>query len=256
MIPQNASGVAAEIGFNLFDANTGNPITDKGSIGNPWVAGEIKLALPGGAFGDANVANIRNLGRGKYALQLTAAETAIAGMVVVDVDTTNGYRADSWTDYITSTGIAIAQGASGIHAEMLINLYDATDGHPILLHPWVAGELLISTPGNAFGNATVANIRELGRGKYALQLTALETGTDGRVEIDLDTTNGYLPHSWTQDVRVAVSATLQYRMRGRDGTLNRLVYWTTTGVDGTGASYAGPGPLTDIVAQSVYEVVG
>lgn len=36
-------------------------------------------------------------------------------------------------------------------------------------------------------------------------------------------------------------------MRARDTTLARLVYWTATTIDAAGASYGGPGPLTDIV---------
>jgi hypothetical protein len=38
-----------------------------------------------------------------------------------------------------------------------------------------------------------------------------------------------------------------YRMRGYDSTLARTVYWNATSVDSLGASYGGPGPLTDIV---------
>jgi hypothetical protein len=42
-----------------------------------------------------------------------------------------------------------------------------------------------------------------------------------------------------------------YRMRGFDSTLGRIVYWQTSSVDGTASSYAGPGPVTDIVVQNV-----
>jgi hypothetical protein len=42
-----------------------------------------------------------------------------------------------------------------------------------------------------------------------------------------------------------------YIMRGYDGTLMSLVYWEASIVDSGGGSYAGPGPLSDIVVQSI-----
>jgi len=42
-----------------------------------------------------------------------------------------------------------------------------------------------------------------------------------------------------------------YRMRGYDGSLAKLVYWNHASVDGTGAGYGGPGPLTDIVVRKI-----
>lgn len=42
-----------------------------------------------------------------------------------------------------------------------------------------------------------------------------------------------------------------YIMRGYDGTLTSLVYWESSIVDSGGASYAGPGPLSDIVVQTI-----
>ncbi len=49
-----------------------------------------------------------------------------------------------------------------------------------------------------------------------------------------------------------------YRMRGRDATLARIVYWVSSIVDSTGQQYSGPGnynagTLTDIVVASVLE---
>lgn len=42
-----------------------------------------------------------------------------------------------------------------------------------------------------------------------------------------------------------------YRMRARDTTLNRFVYWNYPAPDSTGAGYTGPGPLTDIVVSII-----
>ena len=44
---------------------------------------------------------------------------------------------------------------------------------------------------------------------------------------------------------------VSYRMRANDTTLLRVVYWTTSFVDSTGAGYTGPGPLTDIVVANI-----
>jgi hypothetical protein len=46
-------------------------------------------------------------------------------------------------------------------------------------------------------------------------------------------------------------AGVTYRMRGKDGTLGRLVFWNSTSIDSSGTDYTGPGPLTDIVVQMV-----
>lgn len=42
-----------------------------------------------------------------------------------------------------------------------------------------------------------------------------------------------------------------YRMRAHDTTLGRHVFWSATTVDSAGASYGGPGPLTDVVIQNI-----
>lgn len=45
---------------------------------------------------------------------------------------------------------------------------------------------------------------------------------------------------------------VNYRMRGFDTTLTRLVFWTATIIDTGGAQYTGPGPLTDVVIQDEF----
>lgn len=108
MIPKGSSGKDAEIPINLFDANTGAAIT-----GHVWVTGEVLIALPGGTMQNANVANIVEKGRGRYALQLTAAESATTGGVYLDLDTTSGYLVHSWSDVIVDIG--------GITRDALLN---------------------------------------------------------------------------------------------------------------------------------------
>lgn len=38
-----------------------------------------------------------------------------------------------------------------------------------------------------------------------------------------------------------------FYMRGRDTTLAVIVFWTASYLDSAGATYVGPGPLTDVV---------
>lgn len=46
-------------------------------------------------------------------------------------------------------------------------------------------------------------------------------------------------------------AGVTYRMRGKDGTLGRLVFWNASSIDSGGDDYTGPGPLSDIVVQTI-----
>ena len=45
------------------------------------------------------------------------------------------------------------------------------------------------------------------------------------------------------------SGGVAYRMRAYDATLGREVFWSSQGIDDTGNSYGGPGPLSDIVVH-------
>lgn len=98
MILLGASGAQAEIEFSLTDAS--GPVT-----GKSWSTGELKLRLPGGTFSNATVANIVEYGLGKYALQLTAAETATAGKAAVSPNVTGVYENNqAFTETISLIG--------------------------------------------------------------------------------------------------------------------------------------------------------
>ena len=43
----------------------------------------------------------------------------------------------------------------------------------------------------------------------------------------------------------------RYRMRALDSSLGDIVFWFSSEVDDDGSDYAGPGPLVDIVVQSI-----
>lgn len=139
----------------------------------------------------------------------------------------------------------IRKGASGKDAELAINLFDAMTGAPIVGHVWIAGELLLVLPNGVFANATVANIVEKGRGRYALRLTALESAVTGMVQIDLDTTNGYLPHSLVDqilDLPTAASVLAELRAWGHDtgATFEGLMVRLDAFIAGRGENMNGP----------------
>lgn len=83
----------------------------------------------------------------------------------------------------------IAIGASGAQAEIPFSLYDDTTGLPVTGHTFVdvgsgfTAEVKVRIPGGAFANTTIANIVEWGNGQYALQLTAGQTASAGKVSI-------------------------------------------------------------------------
>jgi hypothetical protein len=148
----------------------------------------------------------------------------------------------------------ILKGTSGKDAELPISLFDATTGAAITGHTWVLGEVLVALPGGTFANATIANIVEKGRGKYALQLTSSETATTGGVQLILDTTNGYAPHSWEETIldigTVVRDAILTYSFRsGRTvkGLLRRMDAFVTnkaTGLIGAAVTFFQPDSAT------------
>lgn len=77
-------------------------------------------------------------------------------------------------------------GASGTLAEVPFSLYDG-DGAPVSGYSWtdagggLTAQVQVFVPGGSFTNATIANIVSKGNGQYALQLTAGQTATPGKV---------------------------------------------------------------------------
>jgi hypothetical protein len=87
-IPLGATGDAARMMFRLVDDDTGDPITDKGDGGNPWndtgggTTDELYVYTEAdGAFVEATILDIENLGRGFYSIKVDA---SVAGLAVVE----------------------------------------------------------------------------------------------------------------------------------------------------------------------------
>jgi hypothetical protein len=118
-IDVGASGSLAEIQFTL--TNNAGPI-----VGHSFTTGQVKLVLPGGTYGNATVANIQPRGLGLYGLQLTAGETATAGVGAIRIDGTSGsyiggapYEsspAQHWTFEISPAPLSAATIAAAVWA--------------------------------------------------------------------------------------------------------------------------------------------
>lgn len=82
MILTGSSGAAAALPFSLVNTTTG-----AGKLAHAWVdagaglTAEFKVRLAGGAYANATISRIIEIGGGNYEYQLTAGESATAGKV-------------------------------------------------------------------------------------------------------------------------------------------------------------------------------
>jgi hypothetical protein len=115
VIRKGATGTAAAIAFSVIDAD-GNPVNDKGEIGNPWndtgsgFTDELELYCPGtGSFDDiCEISRILNIGtsQGMYLYLLDAADTAEEGLVAIRT-VISGYENREHFDTIVDIAEAI-----------------------------------------------------------------------------------------------------------------------------------------------------
>lgn len=102
-IPQGLPGALVFYLPNATDPIFGSPVT-----GHTFVAGEVRVCLPGGVYADATVTNITEIGYGAYALALTSSQTVNRGKVFVYANVSGaqvfeGYETISATNVTTST---------------------------------------------------------------------------------------------------------------------------------------------------------
>lgn len=84
MIEVGAFGAQAEIPFAIYDNLTpveGYTFTDAGD----GTTAQVQVRVPGGAFANVSLSNIIEWGKGQYAVQLTALQTANPGKVSLHV---------------------------------------------------------------------------------------------------------------------------------------------------------------------------
>lgn len=171
---------AAEVPF--FLPLTSDPI-NSGLTGHTFVSGEVELNLPGGGgwFAVAT-SQIVEKGFGRYCVQLTPSQCALAGMAYIRVrisgDPCQPYSGD---EEIGTLPGDIPLGGSDVFVFDLPNGSDPIFGSPITGHSFVTGEVKICLPGGSYANANTADISEIGMGLYTLAITTGETTNRGKV---------------------------------------------------------------------------
>jgi hypothetical protein len=98
---------ARKVAFHLPDAN--DPLTP--ITGHAFVAGEVRIRIPGGAYVDADPTRIVEEGYGDYALKLTDAQVAVAGKVFIRVNVTGAQPWTSAEDIINRQALSGSTGS-------------------------------------------------------------------------------------------------------------------------------------------------
>lgn len=138
----------------------------------------------------------------------------------------------------THMGVTVTYGSDYVDGEKVVTIFEGPSGGP---EPGFTVNSII----NPTAGSTTFNILP-DSGVWPSTSLTFDT-----IVIDLDGTVFQESWSYTTDfVPVAVSS-VRYRMRARDTTLGRTVYWTSSVIDGAGDDYTGPGPLTDIVVSEL-----
>ena len=149
-----------ELAFHLPDStNPLNPIT-----GHSFVTGQVQIALPGGAFTNADVTRVVEKGFGDYALRLTNAQVANRGKVFLYVNI--GASAQRWLNYydvvattagelITLANIQPVPGQPLLPDTPIFFEVTSDSGNPVVLpriimDPFVESELVWDVVANDF----------------------------------------------------------------------------------------------------------
>lgn len=168
---------AAEVPFFLPLAT--NPIA-AGLTGHSFSLGEVQVHLPGGVWFNVSTGQIVEKGFGRYAVQLTAAQCAVAGQVYVNA-VVSGAQPYDGSEEVGTAGGDIGVGVAGVFPVFLANATDPINGAPITGHSWATGEVQVCLPGGSYANADVTKISEVGLGNYELALSTAQTAARGKI---------------------------------------------------------------------------
>ena len=91
-----------EMAFHLSDETS--PLD--GLTGHVFVAGEVKIAMPGGVYANADETRVNEKGFGDYALVLTDAQTAARGKIYLAVVASGAQQWTSWDEIVAPAGSA------------------------------------------------------------------------------------------------------------------------------------------------------
>lgn len=170
-----ATLTAAEVPF--FMPLISNPLL--GLTAHVFTLGEVQIMLPGGAWINATLSSIVEKGFGRYCVQLTSAQTAVAGNVYIR-SVVSGAQNYVGIEEIAQAGGDLFEGIGGRVPFYLPNSSDPVFGAPVTGHVFTLGEVLVCLPGTGYVNATLLNIFEIGFGMYELAITAGQA-TRGKV---------------------------------------------------------------------------
>jgi hypothetical protein len=193
---------AAEVPFYL--GSLGAPTTGiTGRVGS-FGATEVQINLPvssgSRAWIDVANANIVEKGFGWYAVQLTSAQTAVAGNVYILVSNDSLYQPYEGAETIGVDGGDMAVGVGGPVPIYLANAGNPVFGSPVTGHSWSTGETQIFLPGGgAFVNASTSNLSEIGNGDYELAVTAANAAQRGKIYFHV-AVSGAQPYSGFQTI--------------------------------------------------------
>ena len=178
-----ATPSAAEVPFFLPQYNA--PTT--GLTGWGFTLGEAQMRLPGGAWINVPLAQIVEKGFGWYAVQLTAAQTTVAGVVYlrVVVSVANTAQPFVGTETIGDGGGDIDVGADGEVPFFLANAANPVNS-PGITGAYPGGTIKLCLPGsNAFADADQADVVDKGFGAYTYLVKRIEGETTTRGKLYL-----------------------------------------------------------------------
>lgn len=165
-IRQDTSGSDAELPFAIYN-NNNVPQT-----GFTFSAGQVKIKAPGDvAFSNATLGNIVECGHGQYAVQLTSAQTASEGSVLVFFSDGTNRDFSNYEMIASSTDEVL---------EIPFSIYNGS-GVGVTGFTFSPGDVEIRLPGGSFSAADEGNVVEYGLGQYALVLTSAQRLSPGAI---------------------------------------------------------------------------
>ena len=178
---------AAEVPFTLPLA--ADPLT--GLTGYAFTLGEVQIKLPGGSWINVAVNKIREVGYGRFAARLTAAQCVTAGVVAIYA-TATGCQPFRGSEIIGTTGGDIAQGGTGYLMAYLPDENDPVYGTPASgAFSSLAGALVrVAWQDAAYVTTANADVVEFGFGMYGIPVTLTNSVLRGKIYYYLEAT-GY-----------------------------------------------------------------
>lgn len=182
--PGEPNDYAAEILFYLPLAS--DPLSPK--LGHVFTLGEVRIKLtPASSWINVALVNIVERGHGWYAIRLTTAQRAAAGVIAYEA-VCAGAQPDRGTETLDDElGGDIAEGGSGLIPFFLADETDPIYGTPLEGHTFTLGEVELGLPDDAFGDVDpTTGIVEIGGGLYGVLVADPQTAKRGKAIVVAD----------------------------------------------------------------------